>query len=89
MSDHLGAKRSRVQTLHSTYRFNGSSGLATVHSTDDKGKDKTETTVLEPSTGPGQNGMIPILLRNLPPGSQTATLSMVVATPQAPGLSSL
>ena len=61
--------------------INGSTGLATVNYTDAEGKDKTESAHLKlpPDLA---NGMVPILLRNLPAGSQTVTLSMVVATPK-------
>ena len=60
---------------------NGSTGLATVNYTDDKGKDKTESARLKVPPDLA-NGIVPILLRNLPAGSPSTTLSMVVATPK-------
>jgi hypothetical protein len=61
--------------------INVSRGVATVQYADDKGNDKTDTSRLKlpPDLA---NGIVPILLMNLPPGSQSATLSMVVATPK-------
>lgn len=61
--------------------INGSTGVVTVRYRDEKGKDKTEVAglVLPPDLS---NGMVSIMLKNLPPGTQSATLSMVVATPK-------
>src|ERR1035441_7340639 len=61
--------------------IDGSTGLVTVVYRDDNGKDKTETArlALPPDL---INGMVPILLKNLAPGAQSATASMVVATPK-------
>ena len=61
--------------------INGSTGVVTVAYRDDNGKDKTETARLKlpPDLA---NGMVPIVLKNLAPGSQSATASMVVATPK-------
>ncbi len=52
-----------------------------MHSTDDNGKEKTETAqlTLPPDLA---NGIVPIMLKNLPAETQAATLSMVVATPK-------
>jgi hypothetical protein len=59
----------------------GSSGVVTVRYKDDNGKDKTETATmaLPPDLA---NGIVPILLKNLVPHTQPATVSMVVATPK-------
>jgi hypothetical protein len=61
--------------------INGSTGVVTVGYKDEKGKDKTETArlALPPDLS---NGMVSIMLKNLPLGTQSATLSMVVATPK-------
>lgn len=60
--------------------INGSTGLVSVHSADDKGKEKVEATrmALPPDLA---NGIVPILLKNVVPGT-SATFSMVVATPK-------
>jgi hypothetical protein len=57
------------------------SGLVTVVHTDDKGETKTEREhmKLPPDLA---NGIVPVLLTNLPPGEQSLTESMVVATPK-------
>jgi hypothetical protein len=57
------------------------SGHVTVVHTDDKGATKTESEQMKlpPDLA---NGMIPVLLTNLPPGQQSLTESMVVATPK-------
>ncbi len=54
----------------------GATGMVTVHT-----GDKTETTHLDlpPDLA---NGMVPVLLKNLGPGSQSVELSMLVATPK-------
>ena len=61
--------------------INGSSGVVTVVYRDDNGKDKTETARLQlpPDLA---NGIVSILLKNLAPGAQSTTASMVVATPK-------
>lgn len=58
----------------------GSTGVVTVRYQDD-GKEKTETArmKLPPDLA---NGMVPIVLKNLAPGTQSATASMIVATPK-------
>jgi hypothetical protein len=61
--------------------INGSTGLVTVVYRDDSGKDKTETARLKLAPDLA-NGMVPILLKNLAPGAQSAMASMVVATPK-------
>lgn len=61
--------------------INGVSGMVTVVHTDDKGAQKTESEhmKLPPDLA---NGIVPVLLANLPPGQQSLTGSMVVATPK-------
>jgi hypothetical protein len=61
--------------------INGSTGVVTVRYKDEKGKDKMETArlALPPDLS---NGIVSIMLKNLPPGTQFTTLSMVVATPK-------
>jgi hypothetical protein len=61
--------------------INGSTGVVTVHSQDDNGKEKVETATL---TIPPDlaNGMVPVLLMNMAPGQQSTTASMIVATPK-------
>jgi hypothetical protein len=62
-------------------RIDGSTGVVTVLYKDRKGNDKAETSRLElpPDLS---NGIVSIMLKNLPPGTQSTTLSMVVATPK-------
>jgi hypothetical protein len=57
------------------------SGLVTVVHTDDKGAQKTESEQMKlpPDLA---NGIIPVILTNLPSGEQSITESMVVATPK-------
>jgi len=80
LSDHLVQKGPAFKRA-TDMSVNGSTGLVTVLSTDDNGKDKTETArlTLPPDLA---NGIVPILLKNLPPEAQSATFSMVVATPK-------
>jgi hypothetical protein len=61
--------------------INGSTGVVTVHSQDDNGKEKvdTATMTLPPDLA---NGMVPILLMNMAAGQQSTTVSMIVATPK-------
>jgi hypothetical protein len=61
--------------------INGSTGLVTVRYQDDKGKDKIDTARLSLPSDLA-NGIVPILLKNIGPGTQSATYSMVVATPK-------
>ena len=58
-----------------------STGMVTVRSTDDKGKDKVETTrlAIPPDVA---NGLVPILLKNIVSGAQPTAVSMIVATPK-------
>jgi hypothetical protein len=59
---------------------NGSTGVAVAHYRDDNGKEKEETAhlTLLPDVA---NGLVPILLRNMAPGT-SITVSMVVAAPK-------
>jgi hypothetical protein len=61
--------------------INGTTGLVMVHSRDDNGKEKVETGTLKipPDL---VNGMVPILLKNMAPGTQSTSASMIVATPK-------
>jgi hypothetical protein len=61
--------------------IDGTSGEVTVHSWDEKGKEKTESSH-EKLPADLANGMIPILTKNLPAGSSAPTLSLLVATPK-------
>jgi hypothetical protein len=80
LADHLVQKGPAFK-LPMDVSINGSTGLVTVRYKDDKGKDKIETARL--SLPPDlANGIVPILLKNLAPGTQSTTYSMVVATPK-------
>jgi hypothetical protein len=59
----------------------GSTGQVTVRYTDGDGKAKVETERLElpPDIA---NGMLPVLLKNIPPGAKQTTVSYVAATPK-------
>jgi hypothetical protein len=61
--------------------INGTSGEVTVHSWDEKGKEKVETSH-EKLPADLANGMIPILTKNLPADGSVPSLSMLVATPK-------
>lgn len=62
-------------------RVNTASGQVTVVHTNDKGEQKTENEhmKLPPDLA---NGIVPVLIKNLPPGTQAITESMVVAAPK-------
>ena len=79
-SDHL-VQKGPVFKRPMDLSIDGSTGVVTVRYKDEKGKDKAETArlALPPDLS---NGIVPIMLKNLPPGTQSATLSMVVATPK-------
>ena len=61
--------------------INAATGLVTVRSTDDKGQEKVDSAhmKLPPDLA---NGIVPFVLKNLAPGAQSVTESMVVATPK-------
>jgi hypothetical protein len=61
--------------------INGTSGEVTVHSWDEKGKEKVESSH-EKLPADLANGMIPILSKNLPADGSVPTLSLLVATPK-------
>ena len=61
--------------------INGTSGEVTVHSWDDKGEEKVESSH-EKLPADLANGMIPILTKNLPADGSVPTLSLMVATPK-------
>lgn len=80
LSDHLVQKGPTFK--HPTdVSIDAVAGEVTVVHTDDKGETKTESEhmKLPPDLA---NGMIPVLLTNLPPGQQSLTESMVVAAPK-------
>jgi hypothetical protein len=79
LSDHLVQKGPAFKR-QMDLTINGSTGEATARYRDDNDKEKVETDQL---TLPADvaNGMIPVLLKNLPPG-QSLTASMVVAAPK-------
>jgi hypothetical protein len=85
-------QRIRLQSYHLTQKgpafkhpieltVNGVSGDSTVHYTDDDGKQKEASAHfdLPPNIA---NGLIPTMLKNVPPGMTQVTLSMVAATPK-------
>jgi hypothetical protein len=80
LSDHLIQKGPTFKTPMDV-TIDGVSGQVTVIYTDDKGQKKTESEhmTLPPDLA---NGIVPVLLKNLPPGQQAVTESMVVATPK-------
>jgi len=61
--------------------INGTSGEVTVHSWDEKGKEKVESSH-EKLPADLANGMIPILTKNLPTDGSAPTASLLVATPK-------
>jgi len=80
LSDHL-VQRGPAFKQPMDVSINGSTGLVTVAYKDEKGRDKVDTArmALPPDLS---NGIVSILLKNLPPGTQSTTISMVVATPK-------
>jgi hypothetical protein len=80
ISDHL-IQKGPVFKHPMDVAINAASGDVTVHFQDDHGKEKVDTTHmnLEPDLA---NGMVQTLLKNLAPGTQKLTASMVVATPK-------
>jgi len=57
------------------------SGVVTSRTVDEKGKEKVETETLKLPSDLA-NGIVPVVLKNLPPGQQSITESMVVASPK-------
>jgi hypothetical protein len=60
--------------------INGTSGEVTIHSWDEKGREKVESSH-EKLPEDLANGMVPILTKNLPADGSAPTLSLLVATP--------
>lgn len=62
-------------------KIESATGRATVRYTDEDGKEKVETERL--AVPPDlANGMLPVLLKNIPPGAKQTTVSYVAATPK-------
>jgi hypothetical protein len=80
LSDHLVQKGPAFKHPMDV-TINGSTGVVTVHSEDDNGKEKVETATLKIPADLA-NGMVPVLLMNMAPGQQSTTASMIVATPK-------
>jgi len=61
--------------------IDGATGMVTVHYWEENGKEKTETARLKlpPDLA---NGIVPVVLKNLAAGTESATASMVVASPK-------
>lgn len=80
LRDHLIQKGPAFKPSMET-SLDASSGRVTVRYTDDDGKEKvlSQQLKLPPDLA---NGMIPILLKNIPPNSPPTTVSMLVATPK-------
>jgi hypothetical protein len=79
LSDHLVQKGPTFKR-QMDLSVNGSTGMATARYSDDHGKEKVESIhlTLPPDVA---NGMVPVLLKNIPAG-QSLTASMVVAAPK-------
>jgi hypothetical protein len=62
-------------------KIEGATGQVTVRYTDSDGKEKVESERLKlpPDIA---NGMLPVLLKNIPPGAKQTTVSYVAATPK-------
>jgi hypothetical protein len=80
ISDHL-IQKGPVFKHPMDVAINAASGDVTVRYQDDHGKEKVDAAHLdlEPDLA---NGMVPTLLKNVAPGTQKLTASMVVATPK-------
>src|SRR5688572_14529628 len=63
------------------FSIDGTSGQVTVRHQDDEGKPKVEEERMELQPDLA-NGMISVLLKNVPPATQKTTLSMLAATPK-------
>ncbi len=62
-------------------KIESSTGQATVRYTDEDGKEKVESERLKLPADLA-NGMLPVLLKNIPPGAKQTTVSYVAATPK-------
>jgi hypothetical protein len=80
LSDHLVQKGPTFKKPMDVM-VNAGTGQVTVKYTDNKGQEKVEIEHLNlpPDLA---NGIVPYLLKNLPPGAQSTAQSMVVATPK-------
>jgi hypothetical protein len=81
LSDHLVQKGPAFKR-QVDLSLNGSTGQAAVHYRDDDGKEEKvadDRLNLPPNLA---NGIVPVLLRNIAPGVQSAAASMVVAAPK-------
>jgi hypothetical protein len=80
LSDHL-VQKGPVFKQPMDVSIDSSTGVVRVGYKDEKGRDKTEIArmAMPPDLS---NGIVSILLKNLPPGTQSTTISMVVATPK-------
>jgi len=80
LSDHLVQKGPTFKHPMDV-KIDGATGQVTVTSTDDKGAEKVDSERLK-LTPDLANGIVPVILTNLPAGTQSITESMVVATPK-------
>jgi hypothetical protein len=80
LSDHL-IQKGPVFKRQLDVSLNGSTGAVAVRYSDDNGKEKSSDEVLQLPSNLA-NGILPTLLKNLPPGAQSAAASMVVAAPK-------
>jgi hypothetical protein len=80
LSDHLVQKGPAFKRQMDV-SVNGSTGLVAVRYAESDGNQKAVTDCLElpPNLA---NGIVPVLLKNMAPGAQSATASMVVAAPK-------
>ncbi len=80
LSDHLVEKGPAFKQQLDT-SLDAATGKVTTNYTDSDGKEKADTDQMKlpPDLS---NGMMPILLKNLQPGTEKTTVSMVVATPK-------
>jgi hypothetical protein len=80
LSDHLVEKGPAFKQQLDT-SLDATTGKVTTNYTDSDGKEKSDTDQMKlpPDLS---NGMMPILLKNLQPGTDKTTVSMVVATPK-------
>jgi hypothetical protein len=80
LSDHLVQKGPTFKHPMDV-AINAVTGQVTVTYTDDKGEEKVNTDHLKLPSDLA-NGIVPVVIKNLPPGVPTITESMVVATPK-------
>jgi len=80
LSDHLVQKGPTFKRP-TDLTVNAVTGQVTVIDTDDKGAQKTESKHMNLPADLA-NGIVPVVLKNLPPGTSSVTESMVVASPK-------